>query len=221
MHTAAAARRKPVQPHQAKTNSKTPATPQPETPPAPPLPDWPANNQPAQATVVWNAQGLRIEAANSSLQQILKDVQMQTGAKVEGMGADQRIFGTFGPGPARDVLSQLLDGSGYNVLMIGDRGQGTPRQILLSPPPQGPTPPVMPNQNSEAEENVDMADQPQPQPPPPPPPGFQPPNIQNGFNPNMPPRTPQQIIQELQQRQQQIQQQQQQQMQQQQQNNPQ
>ncbi len=52
--------------------------------------------------------------------------------KLEGMDQDQRIFGTYGPGPARDVLSQLLDGSGYNVLMIGDRGQGTPRRIVLS-----------------------------------------------------------------------------------------
>ena len=48
------------------------------------------------------------------------------------MGADERIFGTYGPGPARDVLSQLLDGSGYNVLMVGDRGAGTPRRIVLT-----------------------------------------------------------------------------------------
>jgi len=34
--------------------------------------------------------------------------------------------------PARDVLSELLDGSGYNVLMIGDQGQGTPRTLVLT-----------------------------------------------------------------------------------------
>jgi hypothetical protein len=134
-----------------------------------------------------------------------------TGASVEGLNSDQRIFGSYGPGPAREVLSLLLDGSGYNVVMIGDMGQGTPRQIMLSSQPKGPAPPVANNQNT-ADENNDAAED-QPQPPPPPPP----PTIRNGFNPGMPPRTPQQIMQEMQQRQQQIEQQQQQQIQQ---NNP-
>lgn len=192
------------------------ATPAAQTAPAlaadttPKPPDWPANDHPAEATVVWNSHGLRIDAANSSLLQILKDVAAATGAKVEGMGADQRIFGAYGPGPAREVLSQLLDGSGYNVLMIGDRGQGTPRQIVLSAQPKGPAPPATNNPNLGSNDNAD-ADEPAPEPQP-----TQPPNIRNGFNPGMPPRTPQQIMQEMQQRQQQIEQ-----MQQQQHNNPQ
>lgn len=62
----------------------------------------------------------------------MEDVSAATGAKVEGLGADQRIFGAYGPGKAREVLSQLLDGTGYNVLMIGDQGEGTPRQIVLT-----------------------------------------------------------------------------------------
>ena len=60
------------------------------------------------------------------------EVATLTGAKLEGFDADQRVFGAYGPGPARDVLSQLLLGSGYNVVMIGDQGQGTPRRIVLS-----------------------------------------------------------------------------------------
>jgi hypothetical protein len=63
-------------------------------------------------------------ATNSSLQQILSDVSTATGVKVEGTPGDQRVYGSYGPAPARDVLSQLLDGSGYNVLMIGDQGEG-------------------------------------------------------------------------------------------------
>jgi hypothetical protein len=82
--------------------------------------------------VVWDSHGLFIEASNSSLDQILNDVSLKTGAKVEGMGADERVFGAFGPGPARDVLTELLDGTGYNVLLVGDLGQGTPRRIVLS-----------------------------------------------------------------------------------------
>ena len=154
-----------------------------------------------------------MDASNSSLLQILKDVATATGASVEGLNSDQRIFGRYGPGPARDVLSQLLDGSGYNVVMVGDLGQGTPRQIMLSSQPKGPAPPVANNQNNTPDENADAQDQPQPQPPP----QQQPPAIRNGFTPGMPPRTPQQIMQEMQQRQQQIEQMQQQQLQQ---NNP-
>jgi hypothetical protein len=108
------------------------AAPEPEQPKAPEAPHWPANEHAAPAAVTWDSHGLRIEAANSSLQQILKDVSTATGAKVEGLSADERIFGEFGPGQARDVISKLLHGSGYNVIMIGDQGQGAPRQIVLS-----------------------------------------------------------------------------------------
>jgi hypothetical protein len=170
----------------------------PPAPVAPPLPDWPINDKPVTATVVWNSAGLRIEAANSSLRQILNDVATATGAKVQGMGTDQRIFGTFGPGAARDVLSQLLDGTGYNVLMIGDLGQGTPRQIVLSARPNGPAPQVANNQN-QADDNSDAEDQPPAQ-------EQAPPVLGNGLRPENGPRTPQQIIQEMQQRQQQIEQ---------------
>ena len=49
------------------------------------------------------------------------------------MNSDERVFGAYGlRSQARDVLAQLLQGSGYNVIMIGDQGQGTPRQLLLS-----------------------------------------------------------------------------------------
>ncbi|MGC1462779.1 MAG: hypothetical protein WA802_11290, partial [Terracidiphilus sp.] len=100
---------------------------------------------------------------------------------------------------ARDVLAQLLDGTGYNVLMIGDLGEGTPRQILLSSQPTGDAPPAANNQTATNDENSDADAQPEPQPPPP--------AIRNGFTPGAPPRTPQQIMQEMQQRQQQQQQQ--------------
>lgn len=131
---------------------------------------------------------------------------------LSGVSADQRIFGTYGPGPARDVISQLLDGSGYNVIMIGDQGQGTPRQIVLSKPPAGPAPQVVNGSGNEDNGNAEVEEPPQPQPPPQQP---QPPpqNSPNGFGPGAQPqpRTPQQILQEMQQRQQQIEQQQQQQ----------
>ncbi|MGB6690989.1 MAG: hypothetical protein WBE76_24415 [Terracidiphilus sp.] len=112
---------------QAAAGTADPATPAPA-----PMPQWPINEQPAQPVVTWDSHGLSIDAANSSLQQILKAISVATGAKVDGMTGDQRVFGEYGPGQARDVLSQLLLGAGYNVIMVGDLGEGTPRQILLS-----------------------------------------------------------------------------------------
>jgi hypothetical protein len=167
-----------------------PSTPSAETPavaPAPVVPAWPANAKPDPASVTWDSRGLRIEAANSSLAQILEDVSTATGTKVEGFDADQRIFGVYGPGPARDVLSQLLQGSGYNVLLVGDQGQGTPREIVLSSRhPGSAPPPVNVAPANASDEDVDTEEQPQPQP----------------GRPAMPPggpvRTPQQI-QEMQQ----------------------
>jgi hypothetical protein len=96
------------------------------------LPHWPANDRPSPARIVWDSQGLRIEAANASLSDILSEVTSVTGIHVEGFASDARVYGQYGPGPARDVLSKLLEGTGYNVIMIGDTGQGSPRQILLS-----------------------------------------------------------------------------------------
>lgn len=177
-------------------------------PAAPQIPNWPANNKPADASVVWDSHGLLIQASNSSLDQILKEVALKTGATVDGMGADERIFGTYGPGPARDVLTELLDGSGYNILLVGDLGQGTPRRIVLSGRPVA-SPPG--NANSTTSNNDAENDQENEQPemnpggqmPPPPQPG-------DSGVPAVPVRTQQQLLQERQQQIQQMQQQQQQ-----------
>jgi len=177
----------------------------------PPMPNWPVNDKPNPASVVWDANGLRINATNSSLQQILSEVSTETGTKVEGMGADQRVYGQYGPGQARDVLSQLLQGSGYNVLLAGDLGHGAPREIVLSPRQGGPTnaPAGMNRPQQDADE--DNPEQPEDTPVQP----IQNPQTQNGprpgFGPNGPMRTPQQVMEEMQQRQLQQQQQQQQQ----------
>jgi hypothetical protein len=96
------------------------------------MPHWPANDKPEPARIVWDSHGLRIEAANASLSEILSEVSTLTGAQVDGFATDARVYGQYGPGPARDILYQLLEGTGYNVMMIGDLGQGAPRQIVLS-----------------------------------------------------------------------------------------
>jgi hypothetical protein len=136
------------------------------SPAVPCIPNWPANKKPVEASVVWDSHGLYIQASNSSLDQILNDIALKTGAKVEGMGADERVFGTYGPGPARDVVTELLDGTGYNVLLVGDLGQGTPRRIVLSGRPTGAAQPS--GQNNPAQNEGDQDDQVTATEPPPP-----------------------------------------------------
>lgn len=190
-----------LQPSVAVTQPAAQPAPIPALPVAPPPPDWPANDRPSDATITWDSHGLSIVAANSSLSQILKQVATQTGATLQGLGRDQRVFGVYGPGPARDIIAQLLDGTGYNVLLIGDQGQGTPRQIVLTPRTgSGAQPSDNGNQNS-GDEDSDAEEQiAQPEPP------QQPPNGPLGVAPGLPMRSQQQIIEELQRRQQQIQQ---------------
>lgn len=183
-----------------KPAAATPA-PQPAPPPTPvaPPPNWPANDLPGAASVVFDSRGLLVVASNSSLTQILKEVSLETGVKVEGIDADQRVFGTYGPGPSRDVLSQLLDGSGYDVLMIGDRGEGTPRRIVLTArsgiagaqnaASRAATPPGNDDTDADQTPPEPQAEQEPPQP------------EQNGTAPPVPVRTPQQIMQEIQERQ--------------------
>lgn len=172
----------------------------PSAPAAPSQPNWPVQQKPEPAQVVWDSKGLEIQASNSSLDEILHQVATDTGVKVQGLSEDQRIFGTYGPGPAREVLSKLLDGSGYNVLMIGDQGSGAPREIVLSTSsPASAQPAVIappPVQVEEPQTYPVYRQESHPTP------------IRNPFGDAGPP-TPQEMQQEIQQRQQQIDQEQQ------------
>src|SRR6202166_5271333 len=63
---------------------------------------------------------LTISAQNSTLGDILKAVRVQTGATIDLPGnASERVVGNFGPAPARDVLTALLNGSHFNYVLLG------------------------------------------------------------------------------------------------------
>jgi len=190
----------------AKSAPQPAPAPAPVAPPAPQMPNWPANGKPVEATVVWDSHGLLIQAANSSLDQILDDVSLKIGAKVEGEGEDERIFGTYGPGPAREVITELLDGSGYNILMVGDQGAGTPRRIVLSGRPAKPAQPpghANPAASSDNDSENDQEAEQRPSEPNPPEPA---PPPEGAAAPGVPVRTPQQMMEERQRQMQQMQQ---------------
>jgi hypothetical protein len=144
--------------------------------------------------------------------------------------ATERVVGQFGPGPAREVLADLLNGSHFNYVMLGSAANpdGLERVILTaraggrdaSPIAQAPSQPVIANpppqeppeeaqdsgdEDFSDDQTVDQAEQPQPD-------QNQDANQQPdqqqqqpGF-PNTQPgvRSPEQLLRELQQRQQQM-----------------
>ena len=63
---------------------------------------------------------LTIVAENSTLGDILRAVHQQSGAIVDlPPNATERVVANLGPGPSRDVLAALLNGSNFNYVMLG------------------------------------------------------------------------------------------------------
>ena len=151
--------------------------------------------QPAQtAKIVFTDNNLVIHAENSSLSEILKQFSEKSGMQISGLGNDERVFGNFGPGSPRDVLADLLNGTAYNQVLLGDLHNGAPRELILTPTTHGEV--ASPAVQSQAAATVD---EPEPEtvetPQPPPPPDVSP-------APATPPaqgRTPQQLFEQLQQ----------------------
>lgn len=194
-----------AQPAPSTPASSTPAAPTaPATASAPVAPSAPAVaeaapsllQQPAQeAKIVFDNNRLSIHAENSSLAGILRQVASSSGMKVEGLGGDERVFGTFGPGAPRDVIADLLNGTAYNVALIGDLDNGAPRELILSPATHGAAAPApAPQANSDDANEQESQDV-----PPPPPDVPQQPATQTPGTPGAPGvRTPQQLFEQLQ-----------------------
>jgi hypothetical protein len=215
----------PIAPQQAAVAPLT-TPPSATPPPVAPLTASSLLDQPAKpAQIHVDAGQLSVKADNSTLSDILHDISSQTGMTVDGLSRDLRIFGSYGPANPREVLSALLDGAGYNVMMVGSLDNGAPRQLMLTPrtgggaaPGQGPgsgggrqMQGVRQNAGDDDDDSTPDQQQdaqpPRPEPNPPetaPQPDQTPPAGQPGQI-----KTPQQMLQELQQiRQQQMQQQQ-------------
>ncbi len=104
-------------------------------------PGAPAGVQGGSIAEVVYAQGqLVITADNSSLNQILRGISRQTGMKITGGVADDRVYGRYGPAPPREILATLLAGTGTNML-LRETASGAPAELVLAPRQGGPTPP--------------------------------------------------------------------------------
>jgi hypothetical protein len=111
---------------------------------------------------------------------------------VDGFEKDSRVFGVYGPGSPRDVISELLDGAGYNFLMVGSSDAGMPREIVLTTRGNAPLPNPQPSSVSQPDEDDEPVNPPAEQAAPPVQPPAMPPDQRQQ------PRTPQEMLQELQ-----------------------
>ncbi len=94
-----------------------------------------------RARVTYTDGLLDVRADNSSLNQILREISRDTGMKIIGGVADQRVFGNYGPAVPGTVLQTLLDGTNTNMLLQEDPVTRVPEQLVLTPRTGGPTPP--------------------------------------------------------------------------------
>jgi len=99
-----------------------------------------ADAQPAAVTLENGT--LTVQANNSDLAQILHEVSQKSGMVIEGDVKDARVFGNYGPQNPSAILSDLLAGLGYNIMMVGSARGGAPGRLILSGRTGGPSPPL-------------------------------------------------------------------------------
>jgi hypothetical protein len=105
-----------------KTKAKKPPLPPPlPSGPQGPVPQVPLDSIPAVAPqVIYESGQLTILAPNSTLGDILRAVRKQTSADIEiPPNANERVVTSLGPGPAREIVAELLNGSRFNYVLLG------------------------------------------------------------------------------------------------------
>jgi hypothetical protein len=123
----------PVHKHAAKPE---PVTPEPPPQPLAPLEPLTLEQMPATPPEVSYRDGeLTIAAENSTLGDILRAVRTQTHAAVDvPSNATERVVSRFGPGPAREVLAELLNGSHFNYVLMGSAANpNSLERVILTP----------------------------------------------------------------------------------------
>lgn len=219
-----------AQRHVRRTSKKKQAEPPPPLPSGPtgrPVQQIPLDSiaaVPPQVTFQNNQ--LTIVAPNSTLADILRAVRKQTGAEIEIPAAPERVVTHLGPGPARDVVADLLNGSRFNYVLLGSPSDDSAltRVVLVA---RSGTQEITPNPNPQVAQGMPAVGQAMNQPEPEPAPEAndaeaaddsnnadenadqQPAEAeqQPGPDQNSGVKTPQQMLQEMQQRQMQMQQQ--------------
>ena len=135
----------------------------------PPLPSGPTGPTqqipldtmpPVPPHVTYDKGQLTIVASNSTLADILRAVKKQTGAEIDIPDARERVVTHIGPAPAQEVISELLNGSRFNYVLLGspENPEVLTRVVLMARPPEA----NRPNQSIAALNQQPQPDQPQP-----------------------------------------------------------
>jgi hypothetical protein len=103
-------------------------------PPAPVKPT-PEQMAPTPPRVRYENGLLSVESLNSRLTDVLNAIRAKTGIRFEGIPAVQdRVAGKFGPAPADEVLTSLLQGSHFDYVIIGmPENPSLVKRVILSP----------------------------------------------------------------------------------------
>jgi hypothetical protein len=184
-------------------------------PPAP-VPLTPEQMAPVPPKVSYENGLLSVESTNARLSDILNAIRARTGIQFEGLSPGQekdRVAGKFGPAPADQVLTSLLQGSHFDYVIIGMPENPSLVQRVILTPTSGAVaaaPGAQPVQRAESDDDDDSGDdssaEPSNQTQ-----GAQQPPAQGAQFPGRGPKSAEQLLNELKQMQQQAQQNQQQQ----------
>jgi AMIN domain len=123
---------------------KLPGSVAPHTPtPNPPVIDvasaptpTPTPEQPKKVNVTFQNGQLRISSEKGSLAEVLNEIRAQTGAEIAvPAGAEQeQVVTTIGPTTPRAAMSELLNGSRYNFIIVGtDADANQLERVVLTP----------------------------------------------------------------------------------------
>jgi hypothetical protein len=99
-------------------------------------PNTPANSPPQPPSVTYQNGLLTIRAENSTLASVLDEVQSKTGAQIQTppSAANERVVIQEGPAPPRAALISLLQGSGFDYIILGSpRDPQAVDRVVLTP----------------------------------------------------------------------------------------
>jgi hypothetical protein len=100
---------------------------------------------------------LAISAENVSLSDVLREVSAKTGAAIDvpSVGAGEPVFANVGPGPVREVLAALLNGSRFNYVIAGSPNSTLALKSVTLTPTHGSSDVAQPS--SDGAENTQPA----------------------------------------------------------------
>lgn len=130
--------------HKAKKQQPPPLPPPLPSGPQGPVPQVPLDAiAPVAPQVSYKDGQLTIVAPNSTLGDILRGVRKHTSADIEiPPTASERVVTRLGPGPAPEVMAELLNGSHFNYILLGapDNANQLVKVVLVAKTSDTPTP---------------------------------------------------------------------------------